>query len=645
MSLSTCGAGKQLRCFSPQNHLFELIKLQSATTYTPGDALPEKPTSPMSDPNKPLPLPPANLQEAEQSRSTPVKLNRIMSPLSMADVHKMFSGAPQFFCRSEGAMSGAPWPSVAFPWNVELEIRDLGDHGQIEDQAWSCVTAAQHITRDLRISPETRQEHIRKKRGRFRPQCFERPNMVSYQGLERGTLGYSAALQLGVADALIEDVEPVGLEPLPGRRHNFLNDKNNGLRMLDEVDVASRLAELGTLYSENTSIHIKSNVEMYTELFTKVLFPPTKVTDMDDPYSLHVQIEALLQVLAVDHIWLDFSLVEWRIRLGQILWGEHYDAALEDDVSIDGEFIHEPSQKYWLLLQILLSCELLIRLDIITQRTEKNPKVISAEEAQEFDKQATVGVKWSMILARQWLENIKVEVPLVPASPEQKPAAGWLESLTGSTQSKEMTESDLPQPINFTGIHQARQFQGLIHFAKKLDWPRIDIIAGNVSQGLLSDTRNPTTPLIGTPLSMTSQRGSYFGSGNSKRPIMRRGLSKQKRMSAMIHPSGWLSKSYLTGLVLPGEGLGHLLVSTLLENDTSAIAALGEEANLYGGFMYSGKSFWSTSCVIGRILAAGTGASECMGWLSTDCMPKGAKEGWVNIDVEVAPQDGEYLQL
>ncbi len=108
----------------------------------------------------------------------------------------------------------------------------------------------------------------------------------------------------------------------------------------------------------------------------------------------------------------------------------------------------------------------------------------------------------------------------------------------------------------------------------------------------------------------------------------------------MIQPSGWLSRSYLTGLILPGEGLSHFLISTLLENDEVAVARLGDEANLYGGFLYSSKSYWSTSCIIGRVLAAGKGASECMGWLSSDVLPKGMGDGWVNIEAEVVPHNG-----
>jgi hypothetical protein len=86
--------------------------------------------------------------------------------------------------------------------------------------------------------------------------------------------------------------------------------------------------------------------------------------------------------------------------------------------------------------------------------------------------------------------------------------------------------------------------------------------------------------------------------------------------------------------MLPGDGVCHFLMATLLENDSKAMGRLGSFANLCGGFVYSGKSFWSTSCIVGRVIAAGQGSAECMGWVSSDILPLGINEGWVNIEVE-----------
>ncbi len=85
--------------------------------------------------------------------------------------------------------------------------------------------------------------------------------------------------------------------------------------------------------------------------------------------------------------------------------------------------------------------------------------------------------------------------------------------------------------------------------------------------------------------------------------------------------------------MFPGEGLYHFLMSTLLENDHNAMAKLGPMANLCGGFVYYKKSFWSTACIVGRVLAAGKGSAECMGWISSDITPRGLDDGWLNVEV------------
>ncbi|KFZ23312.1 hypothetical protein V502_02206 [Pseudogymnoascus sp. VKM F-4520 (FW-2644)] len=625
--------------------------LQSPTQGKAGNV-----ATPTSDPNKPLPPPPpfGDSDSAKQPVKAGIQLKRIIQPLTLSDIHKLFSGAPQFFVRSEGHHAGAPHPSVAFPWNEELEIRDLSDHGQIEEKAWGCVTTTPHIIRKQKGGAvvERPTEENENKTPHFVPRCKERPNMLSMQGLERGTVGFQAALEVAVADALHEDKPREDEKALQSHRVKFLKGKKRGLRPLSEASVVSKLTEMGLLYHEKPPVS-KTSVEMYTELFTQVLFPPTRVTDADDPTSFHVQIETLVSVLTEPGIWVDFSNVEWRIRLGQTLWGPSYQPDQEAELDVDGEekeHRHE-SQQFWLLLQILLSCELVIRLDAVSRSAQQDPWLITAEEIQRFERDVTRPVKWSLLLARLWLENIKITQSVKQPS-EQQPSehgrrhSGWLSSIKQAvTPQHEEFDTIDSHTIEFHGRRQKRQINGLIRFSRKMRWPGAERIAEkfalDLEKGSDGIERTPADPAsqAGTSLSMTTQRSSYFaGIG---RPGIRRGLSLGGPPN-MFHPSGWLSKSYLTGLILPGEGLSHLLMSTLLENDEVAVARLGGDPNLYGGFVYSGQSFWSTACIIGRVLAAGKGASECMGWLSSPIQPKGVVEGWVSVDVELEPRsDGE----
>jgi hypothetical protein len=592
--------------------------------------------STMSGPNKPLPPPPLPGNEPEPVMNSTIKLNRIISPIAIADLHKLFSGAPQFFARSEGHGTGAPHPSVAFPWNTELDIRDLCDHVAIQDEAWNAITTWPHVTRRSKGNAEIGSDHENIK-AHFSFPYRERPSMLSMQGLERGTMGYQAALELGIADVLRhpDELQEEGAQHnLSERRRRLLNAKD-GIRRVTESVLIDRLTNISKAYHEDAAVkHKRPTVELYSELFTQILFPPSRVTDTEDPYSLQVQIEALTDVLVKPVIWFDFSLVEWRIRLGQILWGPSFESDPEDEIVVNDEIAnYSGAQKYWLLIQVLLSCELLMRLDAVAANIENRVDEPKPAELKRLEKKATPSLKWSLILGRHWLENIQVSITKSEATTEKK-ANSWLSSLTRSVAPTDDDIDEIFHNVNFEGRHPQRQLSGLLHFARKLDWPNIDSLSAKLtSTGLAISDSNTLSiaPAVSTPQSVaTQQTSSYFGN----RPSMPKGLSKQS-MSAIIYPSGWLSNSYISGLILPGEALCHFLISTLLESDGTALAQLGDQVNLYGGFSYGGKSFWSTSCIVGRVLAARRGTSECVGWVSSDVVPRGSREAWVNVDVDI----------
>ncbi|KAL2128001.1 hypothetical protein VTI74DRAFT_9861 [Chaetomium olivicolor] len=607
-----------------------------------------------ANPNKPLPSPPP--PGSEQTRDPParpvLKLARIMATLTESDIEKLFSGAPQYFARSEGHYTGAPHPSVAFPWDEELEIRDLTDHTQIEDKAWGSVTAWPHITRDVHSDRSTAQRASEeKRRAHFYPRCRERPNMLSMAGLEKGSVGYQAALELAVADALQEEqwgFESVGARPpaVVDQRQKMLTSKD-GLRHVDETLIMEQLIKNGQRYSKQHPRERRISSELYNELFLQILHPPTKVLDHRDPYSLAVQIMALVKVLAAPNMWIDFSHVEWRIRLGQLLWDTSAEDDVEDGLSIktggSASDMHE--ERYWLLLQILLACELLVRLDAITEGEELGMESIRPAEIHRFEKDANKSVKWSLILARVWLENIEVvrTEAAEPSGSEEK-ASGWLATLTKRMSLTRDHGShghhSRGAAYAIRGKHVQRQVKGLAHFARRLRWPDADFYVSKISDNCRSVVEGTplSTPFASTSTRPDSRRSSYFGASEGEsRP--KRPPTRRRRISTALHPSGWLTKTYVSGLMLPGEGLCHFLMATLLENDSEALSRLGPVANLCGGFVYSGKTFWSTACIVGRVLAAGKGAVECMGWISSDVTPQGLGDGWLNIEAEETQED------
>ncbi|KAI5867571.1 hypothetical protein GGS23DRAFT_602611 [Durotheca rogersii] len=633
-----------------------------ATTQTKaaGASSSNKPVSPRSprslNSNKPLPSPPppGTIDKVDGRPRRPVlKLDRIMAALTDTEIEKLFSGAPQFFARSQGHGSGAPHPSVAFPWNEELSIRDLTDHTQIGDAAWGCLTAVPHI---IQRDPMAVSSPSAKRRPHFNARCQERPNMLSMQGLEKGSIGYQAALEISVADALQE--EQYGFNSLGSKGRVIVEQRQrliaskDGLRHMDDSGIMEQLIRNEERYESGRRDAQAKSQELYNELFTKVLFPPAKVIDTKDPHSLSVQIHALVKVLAAPNAWIDFSRIEWRIRLGQILWGFPLDDELYDGSGInEGNDAQDRSEeRYWLLLQILIACELLLRLDAITEGDEFGPgENLKLSEIHRFEKEANLSVRWSLVLARAWLENITVTKTHVTPSEPPTPK-GWLTSLTNRMSLKH-EHMHLAHHVDHTQYHhnpqseyvyaiqgrfRERQVYGLMHFARKLRWPGIQSSAAKLSENAIS--LDKITPITTPPPTHDTRRASYFA-GDKTPAHGRKQPSRRRKVEAALHPSGWFSKSYVSGLVLPGEGLSHFLMSTLLEVDEDALTSLGPMVNLCGGFVYSGKSFWSTACIVGRVLAAGQGAAECMGWISSDVTPQGFDNGWMNIAADAVPAD------
>jgi hypothetical protein len=167
-------------------------------------------------------------------------------------------------------------------------------------------------------------------------------------------------------------------------------------------------------------------------------------------------------------------------------------------------------------------------------------------------------------------------------------------------------------------------------YATPLSTPRS--VTSARSSGYFNLESRPEPSRMGTKNSLQLQPPSPVDSPNTSPNGSPSGGFALSAPKALI--GGWLTRSYLTGFVLPGEAISHLLISSLLENDVAAIAALGDSANLYGGFVYKGRSWWSKGCIIGRVLACLTDAAECMGWVSISCAPQGFPDGWIDIHSE-----------
>ncbi|KAF1962780.1 hypothetical protein CC80DRAFT_487254 [Byssothecium circinans] len=613
-----------------------------------------------------LPTPPPEQQEGQQQQPEEPKVQ----PLSEEHIHSLFSGAPHFFIKHDGDRA---IPATSYPWDEELTIRDVSDSVQLAQPAFSAATLHRHLPI---VQQPTDKE--RKYQG-YNLEVVELPSMLNSQGLEPGTVGFTYFLELPVADALVTDLQQsqTSNEYLEARRNKeTMQEKPErlGIRRVPMSMVYDRLVEFGDLYElfhdsspeRMTILNNQTSGNLYAQLFGTFLTPPGFDGSTDDPTGIKVQIDTLFKILRLKGVWYDFSLVEWRIRLGQVLWSDELEPEHEDRQLW--------TQREILLLQITLACELLLRLDAVSSMDVDDVKGqmhVSPEDYQGFLKAQTMKTKWDLVLARRFLENIlvvKVDDEATPTT-ESKPR-GFI-SLLSSRTAKQPTTSDAMPDIVLFPQNQARQLSGLLHFAQTIQWPDIDLILTGLAQKLdvaeqTSESEQqspygkflePTTPssisVYGTPLASPPSNeplDSYFG--HLKRPALSRDNSRSLQVPLStslitqadgpghtLNVGGWLSRSYLTGLILPGEAISHFLMSTLLENDKLAIAALGDSANLYGGFIYSGRTWWSKASIVARVLGCLEGAVECMGWIALTKLPETQPEGWYAISSErLAPE-------
>lgn len=564
----------------------------------------------------------------------------LRSPLSQAsfapdtklltndEVQSMFSGALQFDIVD---CAGTPLPRVV-----------LMGVAQNTDVATDTISFAHSTFEAASIKIDDKEDS---KTVGGQALVLETPDMRSFTGQDPGTVGYAYFLQLPRSDSKLTDDDDYD-STIEKRVHLMTDPEEIGLRSLNMEALIERLSELGERHGSSNEKHDnvlyeQKAAEMYSDLFTKVLLSSTSDTatpEIELRTSLDVQIAALSKILDIPSLWYDFSLVEWRIQLGQLLWSTSED---QSEIRPD-EKLAMPSRDV-VLLQITLASELLVRMKMISK-----PSQIKALSKK---------IQWDLILSQRFLDNIRIATKRIEDDKSNNRSSVF-SALTFVTANESLEEASV-EPL-LLARHEKRQLEGLLKFSRALSWPHTEDIRQRFNdrerQNKLLSPGPPSThiPAIGayaspvtTPSSPTTAGGDYFEAmalkPTSPRPQAVRSAtyrSVQLLPAATAYRTdnmdacGWLSRSWLTGLVLPGEAASHFLISTLLENSPKAIETLGDSANLYGGFIYSGRSYWSKSCIVGRVLAADQGASDCMGWISTTSVPSMHSGEWVNISTK-----------
>lgn len=452
--------------------------------------------------------------------------------------------------------------------------------------------------------------------------------------------------------------------------------KRIGVRDINLRILAKRLDTLRQLRldilqdgSTATILDMETPREMHNILHTCFLYPRPPPADLlpSHPQSIKSQIKTLTNVLATPGAWIDFSMPEWRMRIGQILYEAppHGDGdCVEPGEGTSREpWINSGMERKWLLVQLLLAAELLVRLDAfvrIGMLDDPHGGEITAPELHHFDKSREGKVNWDLIVVRRFLDNLEITC----GSQSDSPPAADNQPLTSTdkmpTKSRRFalfdsisrrissnTEPDLRSvwQCRVSSPHVRQQLEGLYVFAENIGWPRVDVVRSTFEQklkngkdlflpheGLRRSENNSERP-IAKPL----DKEDMYTCSRSRRCVQLRSSCREDDDPHASEPLGWISRSLLAGLVVPGEPICHLLIGTLLENDADAIEQLGPKANLYGGFVYKGRSYWSKASIIGRVLSSLEGARTCMGWLGIDVLPRDVttdetlKPGWFEV--------------
>ncbi|PYH46064.1 uncharacterized protein BP01DRAFT_356234 [Aspergillus saccharolyticus JOP 1030-1] len=702
-SNSPSDPGSPNRTDSPPSHSSENVPSKSHTRHESGthESAAENIPSPATKPH--------HSPKHDNGASSPHKHH-----LTMKDVEIIFSGAP-YFMLEKG--KGDRWfPQVIFPFDDhDPAIQCFWDRRPLPHASYTLCTLHAHlpvpddwvIEGDAPVHLSSWKRSDAPRRATFDVGVQEIPNMLALNGRDPGTVGFRYYLELPVADAA-RYIGPGVPRPSPGYLHlsslpatesfellerygqpyalcsdgtvhdrkKLLREGPNfwkriGVRDIDLPTLVGRLQTLKRLRHEilhgdrpKTILDMQCSRELYTELFTKFLYPPVRflLADMGDPHSLKVQIKALTVVLATPGAWLDFSLIDWRLHIGQLLWEKppHQDGDFIDVLASDKPWVHSTLERKWFLVQMLLAAELLMRLDAtvrVGMLQESRDINISLRDIFEFDRLRNGKLNWDLVTVRRFMDSFDLDYRLEDGSPgpatpmeagpshEKHHHRSFFSSITHHSSSG-TPHNESAWRCHLLPSRVTQQLKGLVVFADNLGWPRLEefkktlkakLEGEETAQKVNSIFTSPEPNSVPTGHKVPDLRKAMYSRNASRRLLL---LHRNSDDSNRIHIGGWATRSWLSGFVIPGSSISHFLISTVLENDSEAMAKLGPVANLYGGFCYDGRSWWSKACVVSRVLACLEGTKACLGWQSSPILPKESAtlgslvDTWFEVEVK-----------
>ncbi|GAD98834.1 hypothetical protein ANI_1_1080104 [Paecilomyces variotii No. 5] len=685
------------------------------------------------------PKQPTNIHDAmELALNTTEKLKSDISKhphishLTKWDLKHLFSGAPHFML--EKGRNDYWYPQVLFPWDLHVTtIQDLWDMQPLIHPSFTLSTLHAHLPvpdewakkgHTMMWKSDWRNCDVIR-RASFDVGVFEFPNMLSMNGKEPGSVGFRYFLEMPVADNRkykgppvpkgTTDFQKITALPVSEAFHimehlsspysecsmDIVHDRQKllmegppgwkriGVRDFTIESVVKRLQELKKIRHEilversaKTVLDRESTRTMFDNLFTKFLYPPIKVFDYLDRYSLKTQIEVLTEVLATKGAWFDLSLTEWRMRIGQILWempphpGGDYLSAKDCPPEHYRGLSERGLERKWLLLQILLAAELLLRVDAVVRvgiLEESKDIILTVHDIERFDKLRSGKVDWDLILVRRFFDTMDVQhyqhLPVhhnvTRGAAQDRPVGRHgLLSRIGSYRHREtlVTSADPESAWDYVlnPHHPEKQLHGLLIFAQNIDWPGKDELKHRLSPKFESGGNSMNAGIYASPVRntlperyvQTLDKSEMYRKSPSRRLVLLQWPQNDSKDASSGHDvGGWMSRTWFSGLVLPGEAIGHFLIATVLENDPKAMKALGPLANLYGGFVYDDKSWWSKMSIVGRVLSCLDNTTGCMGWMKSHVVPRDVHTGellrdtWLEVEMREVPQKSKKPRI
>lgn len=455
--------------------------------------------------------------------------------------------------------------------------------------------------------------------------------------------------------------------------------KRIGVRDINLKCMVDRMGSLRRLRHEalydkpdKTILDVESQHGSYQTLFSKFLHHPPhfmKLANGGDPKDVKSQIRVLATVLATPGAWFNFSLPEWRFRAGQVLWEAppHVDGDCLERESCDESsrrsWIDNGLERKWFLVQMLLAGELLLRLDGIVclgRLHGSDNLAISQQDVQCFEEIQNDKLNWDLIVVRRFFDcfNIGMGSPVngQPPSPEDKQNGKhhrfpFFGNLAHKMSSSAISDSQSAWECHLSPIHVEKQLAGLFVFAENVGWPELDSLKSHIKSKIGDgDLAKATSNMYSHPVrnvlpgdgDIKLGRDDMYSRSSSRRLILLNSPGSQQDTSDK-RIGGWITRSWLSAFVVPGKGIDHILMATILESDPEAINTLGPVANIYGGFSYKRRSWWSKECIVGRVLASMDDTKACMGWSSNAILPldastsKAFENTWFEVIVRDLP--------